>query len=339
MTLENALVSVVIPVYNGHRFVGRTLNSALAQSYRPLEIIVVDDGSTDETPRIVEAAAAADSRIRFFRRQNRGIAATRNFAISHAKGKLVAPLDADDLWHPQKIARQVEVMAASSPAVGLVYCWSVEIDESDLIIPSLASLKTRKRSIAEGLVTERLARGCFIECGSSPLIKRSLIDAVGGYDANLRPQGADDWKLYLALSEICEFAVIPEYLVGYRQAAGSASRNLKAMGQSMENVARWMYERRPDLAKGLKDQTIYGVNVFIAQRALDGDLFGTALRYQTKAYKSHPFGVFDQATFDFALRCFARMTGLKRSKIRRRGVGPQVDFEKFQAMQSIAKIS
>ena len=184
MTLENALVSVVLPVYNGQAFVGRTLDSALAQSYQPIEIVVVDDGSTDETADIIEGAAAANSNIRFFRRQNHGIAATRNFGISQAKGKLIAPLDHDDLWHPQKIARQVEMMQASSPAVGLVYCWSVEIDESDLIIPPIASLRTRRKSTAQGAVTEELAKACFIECGSSPMIKRSFIDAVGGYDAN-----------------------------------------------------------------------------------------------------------------------------------------------------------
>ena len=91
----------------------------------------------DRTGKIVEAAAANDSRIRYFRTVKSGVAATRNFGISKARGKLIAPLDADDLWHPEKIARQVEAMQASSPAdIGLVYCWAIEIDENDLIIPS-----------------------------------------------------------------------------------------------------------------------------------------------------------------------------------------------------------
>jgi glycosyltransferase involved in cell wall biosynthesis len=330
MTIENALVSIVIPVYNGQAFVGRTLNSALSQSYRPIEIIVVDDGSTDETPKIIEAAAATHATIRNFRRDNHGIAATRNFGISQAKGELIAPLDADDLWHSEKIARQVEMMRASSPAVGLVYCWSIEIDESDLVIPPIVSL--RQRSRAQGLVTEELSKGCFIESGSSPLIKRSLIDAVGGYDANLRPQGADDWKLYLMLSEVCEFAVVPEYLVGYRQAAGSVSRNLEGMSQSMKNVARWMFERRPDLSHATRRQAMYGVDLFMAQRALDSDRFGVALRYQLAAYKTRPMGVFDQPTFHFAVRFIARISGLKRSSLRRRGIRQQVSFDEFQAM-------
>ena len=335
MTSGNALVSVVMPAYNGQRFVGRTLASALAQTYNPVEIIVVDDGSTDQTPTIVEAAAARDSRIRLFRRQNSGVAASRNFGISQARGKLIATLDADDLWHPQKIARQVEVIQASSPNVGLVYCWSIEIDENDLIIPPISTLKTRKRSTAQGAVTAQLARGCFIETASSPLMKRSDIEAVGGYDPDLQPQGADDWKLYLALSEICEFAVIPEYLVGYRQASGSLSRDVTAMGQSMVNVARWIFEKRPDLPGELRRQSMYGLHAFMAQRALDNDQFAAGLRFRAKAYRSHPAGLFDPTTFEFVVRFFARLLGLKRSELRRRGLRPKVSFEEFQAMRPL----
>jgi glycosyltransferase involved in cell wall biosynthesis len=335
MTREDTLVSVVMPVYNGERFVSRTLASALGQTYRPIEVIVVDDGSTDQTPIIVEAAAGRDSRIRLFRRKNSGVATARNFGIQQARGPLIATLDSDDLWHPEKIARQVGVMQASPPQVGLVYCWSVEIDESDLIIPPISSLKTRKRSTAQGSVTAELARGCFIETASTPLMKRSSIDAVGGYDPALRPQGADDWKLYLALSEICEFAVIPEYLVGYRQASGSISRDVTAMGQSMANVAHWMFERRPDLSTELKRRSIYGINAFMALRALDSDQFFTGLRFLAKAYKADPAGLFDQMTLEFGVRFVARMAGLKRSDLRRRGLRPQVNFEELQAMQQL----
>ena len=185
MAVDDVLVSVVIPVYNGERFISRTLASVLAQTYNSFEVIVVDDGSTDLTPIIIEEAVVRDSRVRLFRKQNSGVAAARNFGISQALGELIATLDADDLWHPQKIARQVEVMQASSPEVGLVYCWSIEIDENDLIIPPISSLKTRKRSTAQGDVTAELARGCFIETASTPLMKRSSIDAVGGYDFHL----------------------------------------------------------------------------------------------------------------------------------------------------------
>ena len=110
MLPEEPLVSVVIPVRNGERLIGRTLASALAQTYRNIEVIVVDDGSTDRTPALVETAAARDRRVRLLRRPHSGVTATRNFGISRANGSLIAPLDADDLWHQEKIARQVAAM-------------------------------------------------------------------------------------------------------------------------------------------------------------------------------------------------------------------------------------
>ena len=106
-------------------------------------------------------------------------------------------MDHDDLWHPEKIARQVGVMQASSPAVGLVYCWSITIDENDLLIPAVASL--RRKSSAQGRVTAQLAKSNFLDNSSSPLIKRSCIDAVGGCDIDLYygrmpPIGSCIWR-------------------------------------------------------------------------------------------------------------------------------------------------
>ena len=328
--MDDALVSVVIPVYNGERFLGRTLASALAQTYSPIEFLIVDDSSTDRTAMIAEAAAASDSRIRYFRRPKSGTAASRNFGISQARGDLIAPLDADDLWHPTKISRQVEVMNASSPEVGLVYCWSIEIDENDFIIPSLSSLKRMKKSTAQGRVTAELARGCFIEAGSMPLMKRSKLLAIGGYDVDLQPQGADDWKLYLTLSEICDFAVVPKYLVGYRQVTGSVSRNLTGMSQSQDNVIRWLFERRPDFSDELKRHAAYHVSVFMAHRAIDNSQFGAALGYVGKACKTHPKGLLDPATFRFGTRFLARVAGLGRSKLRQRGLMRQISFNELQ---------
>jgi glycosyltransferase involved in cell wall biosynthesis len=328
MMAEDPFVSVIIPVHNGARLVGRTLVTARSQTYGSLEIIVVDDGSTDKTGDIVNAAAAHDNRISYFRTENRGVAAARNFGISQAQGSLIAPLDHDDLWHPEKIARQVDVMKVSSTKVGLVYCWYIEIDEEDMIIPSIKKLQAK--SAARGRVTEELARGCFIETGSSPLIKRSYIDAVGGYDATLRPQGADDWKLYFALSEICEFEVVPEYLVGYRQARGSISRNLKPMSESMENVASWIFERRPDLAKKCQRQTIRGIRAFMAQRALDNHQFGAAFSFFATAHLAEPSALLDFKTVMFAARFAARLSGLGRSSLRKRRTAPRVSFSDFK---------
>ena len=182
--MAKELVSIIIPVFNGQRLIGRTLASAFQQTYQSLDIIVVDDGSTDQTARIVEAAATRDPRIRLFSRTHHGLSATRNFAIAQARGALIAPLDADDLWHPEKIALQVIAMQSASSRAGVVYCWSVDVDENDFIIPPI-----RDKCTAEGhVVAELAAQNNFLENGSVPLIRRSYIEAVGGYDFK-----ADQW--------------------------------------------------------------------------------------------------------------------------------------------------
>ncbi len=120
----------------------------------------------------------------------------------------------------------------------MVYCWSIDIDENDCVIeaniPTALENERRAKSSPRGRVVEELAKNNFLGNGSTPLIRRSCIDAVGGYDTGLR--GAEDWMLYLALSDICEFAVIPEYLVGYRQWTGANSMNVAAMEQGMEQA-------------------------------------------------------------------------------------------------------
>jgi glycosyltransferase involved in cell wall biosynthesis len=162
------LVSIVIPVFDGERLIGRTLDSARAQTYEPIEIIVVDDGSTDQSAAIAAAMAAHDQRIQLIKQENRGVAAARNLGVKIGKGSLIAPLDADDLWHRDKLARQVAVMQAS-PKVGLVYGWAVEIDDNDYVIPPV-----RNGSTAEGNVfLELVSKAGIIDSGSNPLIRRS----------------------------------------------------------------------------------------------------------------------------------------------------------------------
>ena len=113
------LVSVIIPAYNAQRFVRTTLLSARAQIYTDLEIIIVNDGSTDETADIVESMAKTDKRIRVVYQTNSGLAAARNRGIAEARGDYIAPLDADDLWHPQNIARQIEAIMGGGPRVAV----------------------------------------------------------------------------------------------------------------------------------------------------------------------------------------------------------------------------
>jgi glycosyltransferase involved in cell wall biosynthesis len=330
--MVDGLVSIVMPVYNGERFVGRTLASALAQTYRPIEVVVVDDGSADRSAFLVEAKAAADSRVRFIRTPNGGVAKARNLAISESQGEFIAPMDADDLWHPEKIDRQVAAMRRSAK-IGLVYCWAIDIDECDRImpthVPTALENELRTQSSPRGRVTEELAKVNFLGNGSTPLIRRSCIEAVGGYNIDLRPSGAEDWMLYLALSDLCEFAVVPDYLVGYRQWTGANSMNVAAMEQSMEQVTRWIFQKWPTLSDSVKHWNAYCTNVYLASRAIATNRLAAALRYRVAAYRARPAALLELSSFMQTARLLSRAAGLRRA-VRNRAEAPVV-FQEFQA--------
>ncbi len=247
---RTSLVSVVIPAYNAEQFIGRTLASVLAQTHPHLEVLVVDDGSQDRTPELVEAVARSDSRVRLICQANAGVSAARNRAIACANGEFIAPVDADDLWFPQKIERQLECFAGGPPEVGLVYTWTVMIDEDDNLSGRWCA------DDSEGNVLLPLIYRNFIGSASVPLIRRRCLDEVGPYNLKLKvgsTQGAEDWDLYLRIAERYEFRVVREFLAGYRQVRGSMSRNYTAMIRFVSMVIDDVRARHPEVPQQLFD--------------------------------------------------------------------------------------
>lgn len=127
------LVSVLIPAYNASSTIVETLESVRAQIYPHFEIIVIDDGSTDDTAAIVESFARGDRRIRLVRKPNGGLPSARNAGIAVARGAF--EVDADDLWQPDKLAAEVAAMRRLGASVGMVYCWGWRIDERSRLLP------------------------------------------------------------------------------------------------------------------------------------------------------------------------------------------------------------
>ena len=127
--MTRGLVSVIIPAFNAAEYIRQTLHSVLAQTYQSLEVIVVDDGSEDDTDAIVEEFVKKDARVQLVKQCNAGVGAARNTGIRMARGEYIAPLDADDIWFPEKLEKQVACMERYGEETGLVYCWSIRVDK------------------------------------------------------------------------------------------------------------------------------------------------------------------------------------------------------------------
>jgi hypothetical protein len=264
-------VSVIIPMYNAASTIARTLRSAQAQTERDIEIVVVDDGSVDDGPRIVRAAMAGDPRIHLHTQANAGVAAARNLAISHARGTYIAPLDADDLWMPRKIALQLEALARAGEATAFAYCYFDEIDARD------QSLWQGPRKRIDGPALEELLAQDVVGNGSNALMRADFVRQVGGYDPLLRQaggQGAEDWQVALRLAELGPIVCVPEVMVGYRRTRGNMSGDSLQMLRSARLVAEPFRQRYPDLAPMIDVHIEHRRRWLLARALSEGNLAG-----------------------------------------------------------------
>jgi glycosyltransferase involved in cell wall biosynthesis len=261
------LVSVIIPAYNAARFIWQTLESVSLQTYKNIEIVVVNDGSTDDTAIMVGQFAERDQRVILIQQLNAGVAAARNCAIQNSQGEFVAPIDADDIWYPHKIEKQVERIFSASADIGLVYTWSAHIDEEGSLTGGLNA------GDREGSVLIDLVYRDFIGNGSVPLIRRTCLDEVGGYNKSLRDRGAqgcEDWDIALRIAEHYKFLVVPEILVGYRQAFGSMSSLGIVMEKSYNLTADYIKQNHPEIPEIIYQWSKAEFFYYLAQGARQG---------------------------------------------------------------------
>jgi len=258
------LVSVIIPAYNAELFIEETLKSVLAQTYQRLEVLVVDDGSSDRTAEIVQHYAGWDSRIRLIQQANAGVAAARNRGIQEARGQFVAPVDADDIWYPQALELMVQRFAAASEETGVVYSWSVDIDEMGQRTGGFHA------ATLEGKVLKTLLCHNFLGNASSSLIRRSCFERVGGYDEQLKEQnaqGCEDWDLYLRLAEHYAFTVVPKFLVGYRKLPSGMSADFSKMARSQSLMLSRVRKHHPEIPAVLYQISRSSFYLYLAQQS------------------------------------------------------------------------
>ena len=230
MTADREMVSVVIPAYNYGQFVTEAVESALNQTYRPLEVIVVDDGSTDDTR---ERLAPYLDRIRYVYQGNMGLSAARNTGIRHAKGEWVALLDADDLWHPRKTDVQLGV-AGIDPSIGLV--GSPDCTDMPPELPD--SPASRAIGVDDCLFGEPVS-------GSSALVRRNVFAAIGGFDESLR--SAEDRDMWLRLAVTTRGVQVSTPCWRYREHAGQMSRHAQRNVRELPSRPEEILCRQPRL--------------------------------------------------------------------------------------------
>lgn len=230
-TKGSPLVSVVIPAYNRAEFIVPTVRSVLEQSCGGavgVEVIVVDDASTDGTPEILAKAFGGSIRI-LSNPRNLERGACRNRGVRVSRGTFVAFLDSDDVWAPQKLERQLDVMASGQVVLTDVFL----IDDAGR---STGQLRRPSQLTAADLCTES-----FFGSPSSLLLHRSAFERVGGFPEELWVQGAEDWVfLNLLRSAGYGFRVLPEPLVGYRVHGGNDTGNPERVAETYQAALRWM---------------------------------------------------------------------------------------------------
>ena len=243
------LVSVIVPAYNAALTIDETLRSVRTQTYSDLDIIVVNDGSTDGTLAIVERHTRKDGRVRVVSQANAGVAAARNLGIGLARGELIAPIDADDLWSPHKIAQQVDAFMRSSTDVTLVYTPHAVIDEKGQIVAY------GHRPSTDVLDLRAMCRRNMVGNGSAAMMRKADVVALGGYDSSLRArraQGCEDYKLYLSLAAKGPIVAVPEFLTGYRYTSTNMSSDVLQMERSHDIVFDELLAKHPELAAEIR---------------------------------------------------------------------------------------
>ena len=223
--MKPPLVSVVIPVYNGEAFVEQTIASVSAQDYQALEILVIDDGSTDNSLAVIGACPIGVP-LRVLRQQNRGVAAARQTGVSASAGEYVAFVDQDDWWREDKIAKQVELFQGDS-SLALVHTRAAYYDQfSGAFVPPINSFATPHELV--GHCYERLLMENLI-CNSTVMVRRSAFDAVGGFDLSIGGNTVADYALWLRLARKFTFGFLSEELAVFRLHPGQGTWRREVM--------------------------------------------------------------------------------------------------------------
>ena len=252
---ESPSVSVVMAAKNYAQFLPAAVESVLAQTVADWELVIVDDGSSDDTPRAVRRYLH-DSRVRCVRSDRLGQPRAKNLGVRLTTAPLIAFLDADDAWHPDKLARQLPLFR--DPRVGVAYCHRTLIDEAGTPYPAQPA-----QSLPAGPTLPAIFARNFV-CFSSAVVRREAFELAGGFDPDL--DLAIDYDLWLRVAAHAEFAGIADKLVLYRTGHANLSKRLADRVLTADSIMTRALERR-DLGERLP-KSLVGEGYASTYRAL-----------------------------------------------------------------------
>ncbi len=253
-------VSVICIVFNAMAYLPKTVSSVLAQSFKDFELVIVDDGSSDNVAEWV--STLTDLRIRFVSQANQGIPSARNTGIKHAGGEYIAFLDGDDMWDALKLEQQVKQLD-NYPEAGLIYTHTELINEFDRSIGRSVNMNVEGNAMAFILVSN------FIGSGSTPMIRKSCFDELGVFYTDPSIAWCDDWEMWVRIATRYNFAIVKQPLTLYRLHTGSASTKYKPVIPLVPAIVERIYESAPPHLLHLKPKTYGTLYLYLALRALE----------------------------------------------------------------------
>lgn len=243
-------ISVVIPAYNAERTILSTIKSIQQQTFKDLEIVVINDGSSDRTLGLL--ATVSDKRLKVYSYSNAGLPASRNRGIARSEGEYISFIDADDMWTKDKLEKQLAALQAN-PKAGVAYSWTIAMVEAEDNPKSVSFVSGGKPNFT-GNIYPQLLLNNFIGSGSNILIRRTAINSVGEFDSSFK--SCEDWDYYLRLAAKFHFVLVPEYQIIYRKALGSMTSQGSIMEREGLRVIDKTYNTAPKKLQHLKNKSV-----------------------------------------------------------------------------------